>query len=115
MKPALYLETSVLGYITSRMSRDLVTAGRQLLTREWWQTERDRYEIFVSPFVLDESEAGDEEAAAERADALEGLPLIEPDERADALAMRLIQEVPLPKKAAVDAAHIAIATVSGMD
>ena len=115
MKPALYLETSVLGYITSRMSRDLVTAGRQLLTREWWQTERDRYEIFVSPFVLDESEAGDEEAAAVRAEALEGLPLIEPDERADALAMRLIQEVPLPKKAAVDAAHIAIATVSGMD
>lgn len=115
MKPALYLETSVLGYLTSRFSRDLVTAGRQQLTREWWRSERDRYEIFLSPFVLDESEAGDAEAAAERTEALEGLPLIEPDERADALAERLMREVPLPQKAAVDAAHIAVAAVSGMD
>ena len=115
MKPALYLETSVLGYLAARFSRDLVTAGRQQLTRAWWQTERNRYEIFVSPFVLDESEAGDAEAAAERAELLEGLPLIEPDERAETLAERLMREVPLPKKAAVDAAHIAVAAVSGMD
>lgn len=106
MKPALYLETSVLGYLTSRLSRDIVTAGRQQLTREWWQTERDSY---------DESEAGDPGAMTERAEAIHGLPLIEPDERAGALAERLLREVPLPKKAAVDAAHIAVATVSGMD
>lgn len=77
--------------------------------------ERNRYEIFISPFVLDEAEAGDAEAAAERSEVLEGLPLIEPEEHADALAVQLMHEVPLPEKAAVDAAHIAIATVSGMD
>ena len=115
MKPALYLETSIIGYLTSRFSRDLITAGRQQLTQEWWLTERDRYEIFISPFVLDESEAGDAEAAAERSEVLEGLPLIEPEEQANALAERLMCEVPLPKKAAVDAAHIAVAAVSGMD
>jgi hypothetical protein len=115
MKPALYLETSIVGYLTSRFSRDLITAGRQQLTREWWLTERDRYEIFISSFVLDESEAGDAEAAAARAQVLKGLPLIEPEEQADALAERLMREVPLPKKAAVDAAHIAVAAVSGMD
>ncbi len=84
MKPALYLETSVVGYLTSRISGDLVTAGRQRLTREWWQTERERYDVFVSPFVLDESEAGDAKATTERAEALRGVPLIEPDERATA-------------------------------
>ncbi len=46
---------------------------------------------------------------------LQGLPLIEPGEQADALAERLLREVPMPKKAAVDAAHIAVAAVSGMD
>ncbi|WP_420454073.1 type II toxin-antitoxin system VapC family toxin [Rubrivirga sp.] len=115
MKPALYLETSVIGYLTSRFSRDLVTAGRQQLTRDWWRLERDRYDLFLSPFVLDESEAGDAEAASERAEALSGLPLIEPDERADALAQRLMRDVPPPPKAAVDAAHIAVAAVGGMD
>ena len=98
MKPALYLETSVVGYLASRISADLVTAGRQQLTREWWRTQRERYEIFISPFVLDESEAGDAEAAAERVAALRGLPFIEPDERADRLAGRLLREVPLPLK-----------------
>ena len=29
MKPALYLETSVVGYVASRISADLVTAARQ--------------------------------------------------------------------------------------
>ena len=115
MKPAVYLETSVLGYITSRFSRDLVTAGRQQITRDWWHTERDRYQLFVSLFVLDESEAGDPEAAAERAEVLKGVPLIEPDDKADRLADRLMREVPLPEKAIVDAAHIAIAAVNGMD
>lgn len=114
MKPALYLETSVIGYLTSRISRDLVTAGRQRLTREWWETRRGGYEVFVSPFVVDETDAGDAEAAAERAEALAGLPLIEPDERADRLAERLMREVPLPEKAAVDAAHIATAAIAGV-
>ena len=115
MKPTLYLETSVLGYLTSRFSRDLITAGRQQLTRDWWRMERDRYDIFISTFVLDESEAGDTEAAAERAEVLVGLPIIEPEEQAEILAERLLREVPLPKKAAVDAVHIAVAAVGGMD
>jgi hypothetical protein len=115
MKPALYLETSIIGYLTSRFSRDLITAGRQQLTRDWWLMERHRYDIFISPFVLDEVEAGDAGAAAERAEVLRNLPLIEPEEQASMLATRLMREVPLPEKAVVDAAHIAVAAVSGMD
>lgn len=115
MKPALYLETSVIGYLASRISRNLVTAGRQQLTREWWLTEKDRYDIFISSFVREESDDGDVEAAGERAEILKGLSLIEPAKQADALAERLMHHVPLPRKAAVDAAHIAVATFSGMD
>jgi hypothetical protein len=64
---------------------------------------------------MDESEAGDAEAATERSEVLKYLPIIEPDERAVVLAARLMREVPLPAKAIVDAAHIAVAAVGGMD
>jgi hypothetical protein len=115
MKPALYLETSVIGYLTSRFSRDLITAARQQLTRDWWRKERDRYDMYISHIVIEETEAGDAEAADERTQAMKNLLLIEPDERAVVLAERLIREIPLPEKTIVDAAHIAIAAVGGMD
>jgi hypothetical protein len=41
--------------------------------------------------------------------------VIEPEQRATSFAERLMREVPLPEKAIVDAAHIAVAAVAGMD
>jgi hypothetical protein len=40
-KPSVYLETSVISYLTSRMSRDLVVAGHQQVTRTWWELHKD--------------------------------------------------------------------------
>lgn len=36
MKPLVYVETSIVSYLTARPSRELVTAARQTWTREWW-------------------------------------------------------------------------------
>ncbi len=36
MKLKVYVETTVLGYLTSWPSGDLVVAGRQKITRDWW-------------------------------------------------------------------------------
>jgi hypothetical protein len=47
-RPTVYLETSIIGYVTSRPSRDLVTAGNQQLTLDWWDNCRQQYEIYVS-------------------------------------------------------------------
>lgn len=113
MKPSLYLETSVVGYLTSRFSRDLVTAARQRLTREWWETQRADYDPFISQFVVEEAAAGDAEAAAERSEALIGLRVLELAPDAEALARALRKEVPLPEKASVDALHIALAATTG--
>ena len=46
---------------------------------------------------------------------LEGLPLLQLNEEAVALARTLIGEGALPDKAVGDALHIALATVHGMD
>ena len=64
MNPKSYLETTIPSYLTSRPSRDLVMAAHQQITREWWDTQRDAFDLFVSQMVLDEVSSGDPEAAA---------------------------------------------------
>jgi hypothetical protein len=74
-RPAVYLGTSVVGYATSRPSRDLVVAGHQPVTREWFALRTDGYELFAFQLVASEASGGDEEAAArERAAFLHGIP-----------------------------------------
>jgi hypothetical protein len=74
MKPRVYIETTVVSYLTAWPSRDIVRAAQQRMTREWWDSERHRFELVTSELVLLESSAGDAGASAERAAALDGLP-----------------------------------------
>ena len=53
--PTLYVETSIVSYLRSRPSAQVVAAARQLLTRKWWETERPNYELVTSQYVLDEA------------------------------------------------------------
>lgn len=113
MKPSVYIETSVVSYLTSRPSRDLVTAARQQLTEVWWTTQFREYDTFISPLVLEEAGLGDPQAAAARLEVLADLDLVVPSGETEALAEALLHEVPLPEKAAADAVHIATATTAG--
>jgi hypothetical protein len=113
--PRLYLETTIPSYLTARPSDNVVIAGHQESTREWWATCRDRFQSHVSQFVLDEAGAGDPEAARLRLEVLKGLPELPATEAALALATALVVEGAVPAKARIDAAHIAVAAVNGMD
>ena len=76
MKPRVYIETSVVSYLTSRRSRDVVIAAHQELTLEWWETRRPAFDAVVSELVLEEARRGDQEAASERLVALAPLPIL---------------------------------------
>ncbi len=115
MEGKIYVETSVISYLTSRLSRDLIVAGHQQITQEWWANQRDKFELFVSQTVLEETAGGDQEAARQRLSVIESLPLLEITEEAIALAKDLVRLGPLPEKAAVDALHIAIAVTNKVD
>ena len=114
-KPRVYLETSVVSHLTARLSRDLVTVGRQELTREWWENHRTSFELFISEFVVAEAAARDPEAARLRLNSLTGVPEVSLDMEAKALARSLIERGPIPREAALDAFHIAAAVAGGAD
>ncbi len=114
MKSRVYLETSVISYLTAWPSRDLVKAAHQEITREWWST-RARFELYVSQVVIGEAAGGDAEAARLRLQSVAGIPVLAASPEAGLLAERLVAEGSLPAKAAVDALHIAIAVVNGID
>lgn len=115
MKPKLYLETTVPSYLTSRPSRDLIIAGHQQITREWWERRRADFQFYISQLVVDEAGAGDHEAARERLKVIQDFPLIDITPEVGALASGILVAGIIPRKAATDAAHIAIAAVHGMD
>ena len=115
MKPKIYLETTILSYLTAFLSRDLVSAAHQQITQEWWDTCRMDFELFVSQIVIRESSAGDENAVERRMEVLKDIPLLEIDGKVAELAADLIKKVPLPERAEVDALHIAVAVANGMD
>jgi predicted nucleic acid-binding protein len=115
MKSRLYLETTIPSYLTSHPSRDLVVAGHQQVTREWWESRRDAFQLFLSQLVIDEVSAGDPAAARARLKALREFPLLDITPEVTELASRILAAGKIPRKAAADAAHIAIAAVHGMD
>jgi predicted nucleic acid-binding protein len=115
MQPTVYVETTIISYLTARLSRDLVTAAHQQITQEWWAKRRTEFKLFISQLVVQEASMGDAAMAQKRLEGLQAIPLLDVNEDAEKLAQRLIVDGLLPKKAAVDALHIAVATVHGMD
>ena len=73
MSTTVYLETSIVSYLTGRASRDVVIKAHQLVTRKWWNMQRLNFELFVSPLVLQEAATGDPTTAHRRLESVRGL------------------------------------------
>jgi predicted nucleic acid-binding protein len=114
MKSKVYLETTIISYLAARPSRDIIIAAHQELTNEWWENRRKRFDLFVSQLVIQESRAGDKDAAQKRLGILEPIPLLELNEKVISLA-RILMDEAIPPKAVEDALHIAVAAIHGMD
>ena len=114
-KPSVYIETSIVSYLAAHPSRDPVTLRNQQLTHEWWTTQRERYALWTSRFVLDEADRGDPVMAAQRGALLAPIGLLASRSSVAGLAKALRVHVPLPPAAKDNAAHIAISAVNGID
>lgn len=115
MKPKIYLETTVISYLTSRPSRDLRLAAHQQATQDWWRDRRKAFDLYASQLVVQEASRGDEEAAQLRLDKLRDVLTLDATSESLGLAESILEQKLIPQKVAEDAAHIAIATTNGMD
>ena len=108
MKPTVYIESTIISYLVAKPSRDLIVAAHQQLTTEWWDLIRPEVECFVSPFVIQEISAGDEEAANKRVELIKDIPVLELNQEIQKLAQQYFDSLDIPEKARLDASHLAV-------
>jgi hypothetical protein len=99
----VYIETSVVSYLTALPTRDLLAAAWQNATSRWWEGQRQCFELVTSQLVIDEAGKGHPEAAKRRLQRLADMPHLSMPDAVTDLAKALIQEGALPKKATDDA------------
>ena len=115
MKPTIYIETTVISYLTARPSRDLIIAAHQQITYEWWAVALPYFEVFISPIVLDEISRGDQQAAVLRLERVSSFQLLEVLPEVRNLAESYFSAIEIPEKARADSYHLALATWHGME
>lgn len=115
MKPKLYLETTIPSYLVASPSRDLIVAAHQQITHEWWTTRKNEFDIYISQFVLDEASAGDIRFAKKRRKIISKFQMLEISNDVKFLATLFTKSKLFPEKAIIDAVHVAIAAVHGMN
>jgi hypothetical protein len=86
IKQKVYIETSIVSYLTSRRSRDMVIAAHQELTLQWWEQRAGVFALAISELVREEVGGGDSAASSERLGAIEDLPILAISDEAVSLA-----------------------------
>ena len=115
MTSSVYVETTIISYLTAKPSRDLIVAAHQQITSEWWASVRPEVECFISAFVIDEAARGNDEYARKRLDAIANLSILQVNEEVEVLAREYFAALKIPEKSKIDAFHLAIAAWHKMD
>lgn len=111
----VYIETSIVSYLTARPSNNLMAAAWQKVTLDWWDTQKNRFSLFTSDLVLEEAKRGNHEAASRRLDVLSEIAILEITDEVVTFSKELIKEGALPAKALDDALHVAVSTIHKVD
>ena len=113
-RSAIYLDTTVVSYLTARLSRQISIAQRQHITRAWWDGYRHRHVLWISDVVVNEAAAGNIVESRNRLDAVAEIEQLASDIQSERLAEKLVGGGRLPKKAMMDAMHVAIAAINSI-
>jgi len=115
LKPTVYIETSIPSYLTARASNDIRATANKNTTIEWWEQRKHEFDLYISEFVVVEAGRGHPDAASRRLNAIIDIPELKATEEVRILGKYLITEGALPVLAEIDAYHIAIAAVNGIN
>lgn len=111
----IYLETTIVSYLVSNPSRDLIVSAHQQITHEWWGIAQKRFKLFISEAVLEEISAGNSEAAIRRQEHVKEIPILGLNKDVRELVLNYEKNLGLPKRARADVVHIAFAVAYEMD
>lgn len=116
MGKKVYIETSVVSYYTGKISRDIVIAGHQVSTKDFWDklVSQDLIPV-ISALVIKEASQGNIEQVKKRRTAIQGFFVIDISKEAETLSDLLVKNCGIPREFPEDALHIAIATVANVD
>ena len=114
-RTSVYIETSIVSYLTARPTNDLLAAARKAITVDWWEKQKSRFNLYTSDLSVLEAGRGNPEAASRRLGVLSTIHKLEITSPVIALANALLEERALPAKAQDDAVHIVASSVHGMD
>ncbi|GHU43245.1 hypothetical protein FACS1894190_13520 [Spirochaetia bacterium] len=112
---SIYIETTIPSFATARHSRDLIIAGHQAATMQFWEKERHKYTLYVSQYVIDECADGDQEAAQRRLDFIKGITLIPDSDSIEELSIIYQNLLDIPERAKLDCCHLAVCVEAKMD
>lgn len=115
MKEKIYIETSIPSYITAKDSSDPVIYGHQIVSREWWNNEKEKYELFISEPVLIEVSKGNSIYAKKRLELIKNLTMLEYNKNIIQIADEYIRFLKLPEHLRVDMTHIAFSIYYEID
>lgn len=115
MKNKVYLETTVISYLTARPSKDPIVLGHQEVTKRWWKVIPGKYEIVVSEVVIEEAEAGDALVANERLEAIQNFSVLRLTDDVSERARKYLNVLPIPEKAFGDVLHLSFCSVFKID
>src|SRR5258708_30388407 len=93
---SVYLETTFISYLVARPSRDVIVAGHQQTTQDWWANRRSEFECSVSQVVIDEASVGDPAEVQKRLAIIGGLPTLAITDEGNALTHSIIASCILP-------------------
>lgn len=114
-KPTVYIETSVVSYLSAWPSKDPIISGHQLETKKWWKSIKPKVSCYVSQMVIDEASQGDARASKLRLESISKINFLEFNLEVISLAEQYKKILQIPERAAADASHLAISCFHRID
>jgi len=114
-KKSVYIETTIPSFATAKTSRDAIIAGHQAATILFWENERQKYELYVSQYVIEECKLGDTEAADRRLNFLKGISVLPKTSEVERLGEIYQQILDIPERAKTDCFHLSCSVLAEID
>ena len=114
-KKSVYIETTIPSFATAKTSRDAIIAGHQAATTLFWENERQKYELYVSQYVIEECKLGDTEAADRRLNFLKDISVLPKTSEVERLGKVYQQILVIPERAKTDCFHLSCCVLAEID